>query len=79
VAVLRFELEAQIQHRQEILARLTEYRPQDREERSRRQAALARAQMLAGIGAIGQRRKRREAELQCAEAIARGELPPDEK
>jgi hypothetical protein len=62
--VLVSELEQQIRHRQEILAKLAEYQPQDRAERSRRQAALARGQMLAGIGAIGQRmvRKRQEAE-----------------
>jgi hypothetical protein len=64
VTVLRSEIEAQIRHRQEILAKLAEYQPQDRAERSRKQAALARGQMMAGVGAIGKRmsRQRREAE-----------------
>ena len=53
VTVLRSELEKQIRHRQEILAKLAEYKPQDRDERSRKQAVLAREQMLAGIGQSG--------------------------
>ena len=63
VAVLRSEIEAQIRHRLEILAKLAEYQPQDRAERSRKQAALARGQMMAGIGAIGKRRKARQEDL----------------
>jgi hypothetical protein len=71
VAVLRSEIDAQIRHRQTILAKLAEYQPQDRAERSRKQAALAREQMLAGIGAIGQRRKARQEALEHAEEDAR--------
>ena len=74
VAVLRGELEKQIRHRQDILAQLAEYKPQDREERSRKQAALARAQMLAGIGAIGKRRKARQEALERAQEDARMSL-----
>jgi hypothetical protein len=58
------ELERQIRHRQDILAQLAEYKPQDRALASANRAARARQQMMAGIGAIGQRmaRQRREAE-----------------
>jgi hypothetical protein len=64
VAVLRGELERQIRRRQEIIAELAEYKPQDRARASANRAARARQQMMAGIGAIGQRmaRQRREAE-----------------
>src|SRR5262245_34795140 len=55
VAVLDGELRRQIEYRQEIRRQLAEYKPQDRAERSRKMAAKARAEMLAGIGAIGQR------------------------
>jgi hypothetical protein len=74
VVVLKGELEKQIRHRQEILAKLAEYQPQDRGERSRKQAVLAREQMLAGIGAIGKRRRAREEALRRAEADARAAL-----
>ena len=69
--VLRPELEQQIRRRQEILEKLKGYRPQDRAERARKQAALARSQMLAGIGATGKRRKAREEALERAEEDAR--------
>jgi len=75
VAVVVSELEKQIAQRQDILAQLPAYKPQDRGERSRKQAVLAREQMLAGIGAIGKRRKERQAALLRAEATARGEIP----
>ena len=71
VAVLRAELEQQIRRRQEILEKLKEYRPQDRSERSRKQAALARGQMMTGIGAIGKRQKARQEALERAEEEAR--------
>jgi hypothetical protein len=72
--VLRPELEQQIRRRQEILEKLKGYRPQDRAERARKQAALARSQMLAGIGATGKRRKAREEALERAEEDARMSL-----
>jgi len=74
VAVLRAEIEAQIRHRQEILAKLAEYKPQDRAAWKRILAAKARAEMMAGIGAIGKRRKAREEALRRAEADARAAL-----
>jgi len=67
VAVLKGELEQQIKHRQELLAQLAQYKPQDRGERSRKQAVLARQQMMAGIGAIGKRWKARQEALERAE------------
>jgi hypothetical protein len=70
VAVLRGELERQIRHRQEILAQLAEYRPQDRAAWRAKMAAKARAEMLAGVGAIGKRRKAREEALRRANASA---------
>ena len=74
VAVLRGELERQIRHRQEILAQLAEYRPQDRAAWRAKMAAKARAEMLAGVGAIGKRRKAREEAMRRAEADARAAL-----
>jgi hypothetical protein len=71
VAVLRGELEKQIRYRQDVLARLAEYQPQDREAWKRMLAAKARAEMLAGIGAIGKRRKARQEALERAEEDAR--------
>jgi hypothetical protein len=64
VAVLDGELRRQIEHRQEIRRQLAEYKPQDRAAWRAKMAAKARAEMLAGIGAIGQRiaRQRRESE-----------------
>jgi hypothetical protein len=64
VAVLKGELEKQIRHRQDILEQLARYQPQDRDAWRAKMAAKARAEMLAGIGAIGQRmvRQRKEAE-----------------
>jgi len=72
VAVLRGELERQIRHRQEILAQLAEYKPQDRAAWRAKMASKARAEMMAGIGAIGQRmaRQRREAEEREKESRA---------
>jgi hypothetical protein len=71
VQVLDSELARQIEQRQAIREQLAAYQPQDRAERSRKQAALARIQMLAGIGAIGQRRKARQEALERAEEDAR--------
>jgi len=74
VAVLRGELERQIRHRQEILAQLAEYKPQDRAAWRAKMAAKARAEMLAEVGAIGKRRKARQETLECAEEDARRAL-----
>ena len=71
MAVLRGELERQIRHRQEILAQLADYKPQDRAAWRAKMAAKARAEMLAGVGAIGKRRKAWEEALRRAEADAR--------
>jgi hypothetical protein len=78
VAVLRSGLEQQIRHRQEILARLAEYQPQDREAFRRKMAAKARTEMLVGIGAIGKRRKARQEALERAEEDARMALAQEQ-
>jgi hypothetical protein len=76
VAVLDSELWRQIEHRQQIRRQLAEYKPQDRVAWRAKMAAKARAEMFAGVGAIGKRRKAREEALRRAEADAQGGATP---
>jgi hypothetical protein len=76
IAVLDSELARQIEQRQVIRAQLAEYKPLDRAERSRKLAAKARAEMAAGIGAIGQRLARKRKEAAERDARLRAIYPP---